>query len=66
MTRHETRTGRILTEEDLDALAEEIAASDYDVETLRKRGRGRPATGSGPAELVPARIAKKAGQTDRT
>lgn len=63
---HETRIGRILTEEDLDAFAEEVAASDYDVETLRKRRREHSATDSGQAEVVPARIVKKAGQTDRT
>ena len=63
---HEIRTGRILTEEGLDALAEEVATSDYDVEMLRKRRRGRPATGSGPAEVVAVRIVKKAGQADRT
>ena len=56
MTTYETRTGRILTKEDLDALADEVAASDYDVEALRTRRRGRPAMGSGPAEVVPVRI----------
>ena len=56
MTSHETRTGRILTEADLDAIAEEVETSDYDVAALRKRRRGRPAIGSGPAEVVPVRI----------
>ena len=56
MTSHETRSGRVLTEADLDALAEEVATSDYDVKALRARRRGRPAMGSGPAEVVPVRI----------
>lgn len=56
MTTRKTTTGRILTEADLDALADEVEASGYDVETLRKRRRGRPAMGSGPAEVVPVRI----------
>ena len=56
MTSHETRTGRILTEADLDALAEGVETSHYDVEALRTRRRGRPAMGSGPAEVVPVRI----------
>ncbi len=56
MTTRKTTTGRILTEADLDALAEEVETSDYDVGALRKRRRGRPAMGSGPAEVVPVRI----------
>ena len=56
MTTYKTNTGRILTEADLDAIAEEVETSDYDVEALRKRRRGRPAIGSGPAEVVPVRI----------
>lgn len=32
------------------------AATDYDVESLKTRRRGRPAMGSGPAEVVPVRI----------
>lgn len=56
MTTTKTATGRILTEADLDAIAEEIETGDYDIDTLRKRRRGRPAMGSGPAEVVPVRI----------
>ena len=56
MTTYKTNTGRILSEADLDAIAEEVETSDYDVEALRKRRRGRPAIGSGPAEVVPVRI----------
>ena len=56
MTTYKTTTGRILTEADLDAIAEEVETSDYDVTELRKSPRGRPSMGSGPAEVVPVRI----------
>lgn len=53
---HRTRTGRTLTEEEIDALSTEVAETDYDVETLKSRRRGRPSMGSGPADVVPVRI----------
>ena len=57
VTAHETVSGRVLTDTDLDALAEEVETSDYDLEALRKRRRGgRPAMGSGPAVVVPVRL----------
>ncbi len=56
MTTHKTKTGRTLTHADLDRLADEVAATDYDIEELRKRRRGRPSMGSGPADVVPVRI----------
>lgn len=56
MTTHRTRTGRVLTDADLDAIAEEAEATDYDVAELKTRRRGRPAVGSGPAAVVPVRI----------
>ena len=56
MTRR-TRTGRTLTDTELDALAVEVETTDYDVETLKQQRRpGRPAMGSGPADVVPVRI----------
>ena len=55
MTR-KTKTGRTLTGTDLDALADEVESADYDIEELKSRRRGRPAMGSGPAEVVPVRI----------
>ena len=55
MTR-KTKTGRTLTENDLDALADEVESADYDIEELKSRRPGRPAMGSGPAEVVPVRI----------
>jgi hypothetical protein len=56
MTTHNTKTGRIMTDEELDAIADEVESTDYDVEALKARRRGRPAMGSGPAEVVPVRI----------
>jgi hypothetical protein len=56
MTTHNTKTGRIMTDEELDAIADEVESTDYDVEALKARRRGRSAMGSGPAEVVPVRI----------
>ena len=56
MTAARTATGRVLTATDLDAIAEEVETSDYDIAALRKRRRGRPSMGSGPAAVVPVRI----------
>ena len=43
-----TRSGRVLTDEELDALAAEVEKADYDVEALKERRRRRPTMGSGP------------------
>lgn len=51
-----TATGRVLTDDDLDAIAEEVEHADYDVEELKTRRRGRPLIGSAPAEIVPVRL----------
>lgn len=53
---HRTRGGRTLTDEEIDALSTEVAETDYDVEALKTRRRGRPSMGSGPADVVPVRI----------
>jgi len=53
---HRTKTGRILADGEIDALAETVEVTDYDVEKLKTRRRGRPAMGSGPADVVPVRI----------
>ncbi|MDH4276726.1 MAG: hypothetical protein OEW83_01445 [Acidimicrobiia bacterium] len=37
MTAHKTKTGRILTDADLDALADEVETTEYDVEELQTR-----------------------------
>jgi len=59
MTKPKTYTtpaGRVLTDTDLDAIADEVEHTDYDVEQLKSRRRGRPLLGSGPAEVVPVRL----------
>ncbi len=56
MTEHRTRTGRILTDDEIDQLAADVETTDYDTTTLKNRRRGRPTIGSGPAEVVPVRI----------
>jgi uncharacterized protein (DUF4415 family) len=53
---HRTRSGSALTDEQIDALATEVAETDYDVEALKTRRRGRPSMGSGPADVMPVRI----------
>ena len=49
-----TPSGRKLTEDEIERLADEVASTDYDVEQIRRRGR--PRIGSGPAQLVPVRL----------
>jgi hypothetical protein len=51
-----TRSGRKLTDADIDVIADDVAAKDYDVEALTTRRRGRPPMGAGPADVVPVRI----------
>lgn len=51
-----TKSGAVLTDTDIDAIADEVEHADYDVEELLTRRRGRPAMGSGPASVVPVRI----------
>ena len=53
---HRTRSGRTLTDKDIDAIAREVEEADYDIEALKTRRRGRPPMGSGPADVVPVRI----------
>lgn len=50
-----TKTGKILTDADVEQLADE-AERGYDVEELKSRRRGRPMLGSGPSEVVPVRL----------
>jgi hypothetical protein len=54
--RHRTSSGRALSDDELDRLAAEVEETDYDVEVLKTRRRGRPPMGSGPADVVPVRI----------
>ena len=53
---HRTKNGRVLTDEEVDALASEVEETEYDLETLKTQRRGRPPIGSGPADVVPVRI----------
>lgn len=56
MTR-KTKTGKELTNAEIDELANEAETTDYDIDALKQRpSAGRPAMGSGPAEVVPVRI----------
>ena len=50
-----TRTGKVLTDADVDAIATE-AERGYDIEVLKTRRRGRPMLGSAPSEVVPVRL----------
>lgn len=51
-----TATGRVLTGDDVDAIAEAVEHAGYDVEELKTRRRGRPLLGSAPVEVVPVRL----------
>jgi predicted transcriptional regulator len=53
---HRSRSGRVLTDEEIDAISAAVEETDYDVEALKSRRRGRPTMGSGPADVVPVRI----------
>ncbi len=48
-----TKSGKSLTDADIDATANEVATADYDMDSLKARRRGRPLLGSAPAEVVP-------------
>lgn len=53
---YRTKTGRVLTDDDITALADEVETTTYDTDALKPRRRGRPAMGSAPAEVVPVRL----------
>lgn len=50
-----TSTGRVLSEEEIEALADE-AVAEIAAEPLMTRRRGRPRLEGGPAEVVPVRL----------
>lgn len=51
----ETINGKPVTEEQIAAWADE-AEVGYDVEELKKRGRGRPGRGAEPSQVVALRL----------
>jgi hypothetical protein len=54
---YKTKTGRVLTDADIEAMADEAERdSDFDMERLKVRRRGRPMLGNGPSEVVPVRL----------
>jgi predicted transcriptional regulator len=52
---HRTKTGRVLTDAEIEAMADE-AEQGYGVESLKSRRRGRPMLGTAPSEVVPVRL----------
>jgi CRISPR-associated endonuclease/helicase Cas3 len=52
---YRTKSGRVLTDADIEGLADE-AERGYDVEELKTRRRGRPLLGTAPADVVPVRL----------
>lgn len=55
MDERETISGVPVTEEQIDAWATEAEAG-YDVEDLKRRGRGRPGRGAEPSQVVALRL----------
>lgn len=51
-----TKSGKTLTDADIEQLADGAAHADYDIDALKQRRRGRPLIGSAPAEVVPVRL----------
>ena len=51
-----TKSGKTLTDADIEQLADEVATTDYDIDALKRRRRGRPVIGSAPAEAIPVRL----------
>jgi predicted transcriptional regulator len=55
MYENEKIHGRPVTEEQIQAWADEAEAG-YDVDALKKRGRGRPGRGAEPSQVVALRL----------
>jgi predicted transcriptional regulator len=55
MAKSETINGEPVSDEQIEAWAAEAEAG-YDVETLKKRGRGRPGRGAEPSQVVALRL----------
>lgn len=55
MAKRETINGSPVTEEQIAAWADE-AEVGYDIEALKKRGRGRPGRGTEPSQVIALRL----------
>lgn len=53
---YRTKSGRVLDDNDVESISNEVESATYDVEMLKTRQRGRPTMGSGPADVVPVRL----------
>jgi uncharacterized protein (DUF4415 family) len=51
---YRTADGRVLTDAEIEAIADEVATDEFAERVVR--GRGRPALGDGPSHLVPVRL----------
>ena len=61
MKTYRTKDGQVLTETDIEAMADELANADYDMDEVAARPyrhprTGRPPMGSGPATTVQVRL----------
>lgn len=53
---YRTRTGQVLTDSDIARIAAEVETTEYNIEKLKIRRRGRPLLGQAPSEVVTVRI----------
>ncbi len=53
---YRTKSGRVLSDGDIEKMSVELEWKDSDVNALKLRKRGRPFKGSGPADVVPVRL----------
>ncbi|MDE3064595.1 MAG: ribbon-helix-helix protein, CopG family [Acidobacteriota bacterium] len=56
---YRTKSGRVLTDRDIEKMSVEVESKNVDVEALKSRKRGRPFKGAGPADVVPVRLDAK-------
>jgi hypothetical protein len=53
---YRTKSGRVLTDGDIEKMSVVLESKDTDVKALKLRKRGRPCKGTGPADVVPVRL----------
>lgn len=56
MTNYVTEKGKVLSVEDIDALAVEVETAQYDITELKARRRGHPRSDDGYVEVGPVRL----------